>query len=79
MTISTTGRRVILDAVVDDSVIRGTLTAAKGELRQFHGRLELNTALEAVLDTRRDHRGRLGFSEGPRSATPRPKPLPDCH
>jgi hypothetical protein len=55
MTISTTGRRVILDAVVDDSVIRGTLTASSGAQRDFHGWLELNTALEAILDTGAGH------------------------
>jgi hypothetical protein len=42
-------QRVILDAVLERSVIRGTLTAAAGERREFHGWLELNTALEAIL------------------------------
>ena len=47
-------QRVILDAAIDRSVIRGTLTAA-GEQREFHGWLELNTALEAMLDTDAEH------------------------
>jgi hypothetical protein len=43
-------RRVILDAAIERSVIRGTLTGSNGEQREFHGWLELNTALEAILD-----------------------------
>ena len=43
-------QRVILEAVIDGSVIRGTLTAPSGDRRDFHGWLELNTALEAALD-----------------------------
>jgi hypothetical protein len=43
-------QRVILEAVIDGSVIRGTLRAASGDRRDFHGWLELNTALEAALD-----------------------------
>jgi hypothetical protein len=42
-------QRVILNAEIDHSVIRGTLTAADGEHRAFHGWLELSTALEALL------------------------------
>ena len=53
MQISTT-RRLILDAAIDRSVIRGTLTACDGDQRDFHGWLELNTALEAMLDTGAD-------------------------
>jgi hypothetical protein len=45
-----TKQRVILDAAIERSVIRGTLTAATGERREFHGWLELNTALEAILE-----------------------------
>jgi hypothetical protein len=45
-----TEQRVILDAAIERSVIRGTVTAATGERRDFHGWLELNTALEAILD-----------------------------
>jgi hypothetical protein len=46
---------VILDAAIDGSVIRDTLTAHSGARRAtFHGWLELNTALEAILDTRAD-------------------------
>jgi hypothetical protein len=55
MTISTTTRRVILDAAINRSVIHGTLTAPSGDRRDFHGWLELNTALEAILDTGADH------------------------
>jgi hypothetical protein len=44
-------QRVILEAELDRSVIRGTLTAPTGNRREFHGWLELNTALEAMLDT----------------------------
>ena len=46
---ATACQRVILDASIDGSVIRGTLTASSGRRRQFHGWLELNTALEAML------------------------------
>jgi hypothetical protein len=45
---------VTLDAAIDRSVIHGTLTAASGARRDFHGWLELNTALEAILDARAD-------------------------
>jgi len=51
----TTKQRVILDAAINGSVIRGTLTAPTGELREFHGWLELNTALEGMLGTGADH------------------------
>jgi hypothetical protein len=43
-------QRVILDAAIERSVIRGTLTATTGERREFHGWLELNTGLEAILN-----------------------------
>jgi hypothetical protein len=42
-------QRLVLDAAIDRSVIRGTLTAPTGERREFHGWLELHTALEAML------------------------------
>jgi hypothetical protein len=42
-------QRVILDAVLEGSVICGTLTPATGERREFHGWLELNTAFEGAL------------------------------
>jgi len=45
-------RRVILDAAIDRSVIHGTLTAPTGERRDFHGWIELSTALETILDRR---------------------------
>ena len=47
-------QRVILDAALERSVIRGTLIAATGERREFHGWLELNIALEAILSTDAD-------------------------
>jgi hypothetical protein len=47
---SSTNRCLIIEAVIDRSVIRGTLTASAGEPREFHGWLELNTALEGMLD-----------------------------
>ena len=49
-----TKQRVILDAALDRSVIPGTVIAATGERREFHGWLELNTALEAMLNTGTD-------------------------
>jgi hypothetical protein len=42
-------RRLILDATLDRSVIEGTLTAATGDRRPFHGWIELTTAIEAML------------------------------
>jgi len=44
-------QRLIIEAAIDGAVIRGTLTAPSGGRRAFHGWLELNTALEAMLDT----------------------------
>ena len=44
-----TKQQVILEAAIDRSVIQGTLTATSGERREFHGWLELSTALEAML------------------------------
>ena len=54
MKTATPRQRLILDAAIDRSVIHGTLTAPSGDRRDFHGWLELNTALEATLDTRAD-------------------------
>jgi hypothetical protein len=54
MNTATPTQRLILDAAIDRSVIHGTLTAPSGDRRDFHGWLELNTALEATLDTRAD-------------------------
>ncbi len=54
MNTSTLTQRLILDAAIDRSVIHGTLTAPYGDRRDFHGWLELNTALEATLDRRAD-------------------------
>jgi hypothetical protein len=48
-------QRVILDAAIERSVMRGTLTAAAGERREFHGSLELNTALEAMIAPAADY------------------------
>jgi hypothetical protein len=47
---SSTIRKLVLDAAIDGSVIRGTLTTPAGERREFHGWLELNAAVEAMLD-----------------------------
>ncbi len=47
-------QRLILGAAIDRSVIHGTLTAPSGDRRDFHGWLELNTVLEATLETRAD-------------------------
>jgi hypothetical protein len=47
-----TKQHVILEAAIDRSVIRGTLTVPSGERREFHGWLELSTALEAMLGAR---------------------------
>ncbi len=44
-----TGQRVVIDADLDDSVIRGTLTEPSGDQREFHGWLELTAAIEAAL------------------------------
>jgi hypothetical protein len=55
MAITRRKRRVILDAAIDRSVIRGTLTGPTGERRDFHGWLELSTALETILDPGGDH------------------------
>jgi hypothetical protein len=54
MKIATPKQRLILDAAIDWSVIHGTLTGPSGDRRDFHGWLELNTALEATLDARAD-------------------------
>ena len=43
-------QRAILDAAIESSVIRGRLTAATGKRREFHGWLELYTALKAIFD-----------------------------
>jgi hypothetical protein len=57
-------RRVILDATIDRSVICGTLTAPTGERRDFHGWIELSTALEAILDPGADHERNSPASSG---------------
>jgi hypothetical protein len=43
-------RCMILHAAIDRTVIRGTLTSRSDDRRDFRGRLELKTALEAMLD-----------------------------
>lgn len=43
--------RLTLEATIDHAVIRGALIAPSGHRHDFHGWLELNTALEAMLDT----------------------------
>ncbi|MBV8999391.1 MAG: hypothetical protein JO304_10040 [Solirubrobacterales bacterium] len=62
---TTPTRRVIIDAAIERSVIRGTLTGARGERREFHGWIELNTALEATLDP-------AGGAPGTSAGTPAP-------
>jgi hypothetical protein len=42
-------RQFILEAAIDGSVIHGMLSTATGQQRAFHGWIELNTALEALL------------------------------
>jgi hypothetical protein len=70
MEITDRKRRVILDAAIDRSVIRGTLTAPTGDRRDFHGWLELATALEAMLDPGADDRSNgLAISAAVRSAS----------
>jgi hypothetical protein len=65
MEIASARQRVILDAILDHSVIRGTLTAPTGERREFHGWLELNTMLEAILGTARPAVRRTTRHTGP--------------
>jgi hypothetical protein len=55
-------RTAILDAATKAFVIRGTLTAPSGARRDFHGWLELNTALEL---TQRGARFRFRVYEQP--------------
>ncbi|MBV8989149.1 MAG: hypothetical protein JOY58_05215 [Solirubrobacterales bacterium] len=51
-------QRLVLDAAIENGVIRGTLAAPTHQCgdapscdcREFHGWLELNTALEAMLN-----------------------------
>ncbi len=47
---SSTTCRLTLEATIERSVIRGTLITSSGDRRAFHGWLELNTAIEAMLD-----------------------------
>ena len=70
MNIATPKQRVIVDAAIDGSVIRGTLTAPSGERRDFHGWLELTTALEALLDTGADYAPTDGPGREQRTARP---------
>ena len=69
MNTATPTQRLILDAAIDRSVIHGTLTAPSGHRRDFHGWLELNTALEATLDTRADRAPSDNPPRAPRSGT----------
>jgi hypothetical protein len=48
-------RQFILEAAIDGSVIHGTLSTPTGQQRAFHGWIELNTALEALLTARGDY------------------------
>jgi hypothetical protein len=48
------GLRVVIEADLEESVIRGTLTEPSGVRREFHGWLELTAAIEsALLGTKR--------------------------
>jgi hypothetical protein len=42
-------KRVVIDADLEGSVIRGTLTEPSGAQREFHGWLALTAAIEAAL------------------------------
>jgi hypothetical protein len=64
-------QRVILDAAIERSVIRGTLTANTGTRREFHGWLELNTALGVILDPSADCKP-IHDADDVRTPTPRP-------
>lgn len=46
---SAAGKRVVIDADLEGSVIRGTLTEPSGAQREFHGWLALTAAIEAAL------------------------------
>jgi len=67
-------QRVILDAAIERSVIRGTLTATTGPRSEFHGWLELNTALEAILDPGTN---RAPIQDAYDIRTPMPRPMQD--
>ena len=67
MKTATPTQRLILDAAIDRAVIHGTLTVPSGDRRDFHGWLELNTALEAALDTRADRAPSDNPPRAPRS------------
>jgi hypothetical protein len=41
--------QLTLEASLDGSVIRGVVSAPSGQRREFHGWLELSTAIEALL------------------------------
>jgi hypothetical protein len=56
--------RVILDAVIDRSVIRGTLSTGTGERHELHGWLELDTLLEGILSAYRGALRNEHFSAG---------------
>ena len=64
-------QQLILDAAIDGSVIRGTLTAPTGKQRDFHGWLELNTALQGML-----HAGAGSMPNNRQTAGPRHGPSP---
>ena len=62
MKIATPKQRVILDAAIDNSVIRGTVAGPSRDRREFYGRLELNPALEAMLDSGADQAPNNSFA-----------------
>ena len=42
-------QRLTLDASIDGAVIRGVVSGPSGQRRDFHGWIELSTAIEALL------------------------------
>jgi hypothetical protein len=63
-------QQLILEATIDGSVIRGTLTAPTGKQRDFHGWLELNTALEGMLHAGAGRAPNNHQTAGPRHGPP---------
>jgi hypothetical protein len=46
---SPSGQLVVIEADLDECVIRGVLTEPSGARREFHGWLELTAAIESAL------------------------------
>jgi hypothetical protein len=47
------GKRLVIDADLEGSVIRGPLTEPSGDEREFHGWLALTAAIESALRDKR--------------------------